>query len=90
MVGVVCLLDVPTLTAELEEVIVTAQKKSQDVQDVAGSVGTVLEDVLNEVLDGGVHATALWGRSASLYVENLLTTARHPVRISVVGTWISA
>ena len=66
----VCLLGTPTLTAELEEVIVTAQKKSQDVQDVAGSVGTVLEDNLDEILGGAAHATALSGRSPSLYVES--------------------
>ena len=58
------------LTAELEEVIVTAQKKSQDIQDVAGSVGTLLDDVFNELMSGGAHATALSGRVASLLVES--------------------
>ena len=57
-------------TAALEEVFVTAQKKVENLQDVALSIGTFDEESLRETLAGGADVLALANRIPSLYLES--------------------
>jgi iron complex outermembrane recepter protein len=54
----------------LEEVIVTAQKRSQNIQDVPISIGTMNEDNFNATVSAGADVLALSARLPSLYVES--------------------
>jgi len=54
----------------LEEIIVTATKRSENVQEVPVSVGTIGGEKLDAVLSGGVEILALSGRVPSLYAES--------------------
>jgi iron complex outermembrane receptor protein len=56
--------------AQLEEVVVTAQKREQALIDVPLSVGTLSEENLDIILSSGVDVLALTGRVPSLYVES--------------------
>lgn len=53
----------------LEEIIVTAQKREQDIQDVPISVATLSDENLNAIMGSGVDVLALTARLPSLYVE---------------------
>ena len=57
-------------SAVLEEVFVTAQKKVQNLQDVALSIGTLDEESLQETLAGGADVLALANRIPNLYLES--------------------
>ena len=54
----------------LEEVIVTAQKTEQNLQDVPMSVTAIDGDVMNEIRSGGADIRFLSGRVPSLIVES--------------------
>jgi len=57
-----------TLSYE-DEIVVTAQKRSQKLSDVPISVATVPTEKLDAILDGGADIRALAGRIPSVYVE---------------------
>jgi len=54
----------------LEEVIVTAQKREQNIRDVPVSVATMSEENLDVVMSAGVDVLSLAARVPSLYVES--------------------
>ena len=54
----------------LEEIIVTAQKRRQNLQDVPVSVATISGENLNSVLSGGTDILALSARVPSLYANS--------------------
>jgi iron complex outermembrane recepter protein len=54
----------------LEEVIVTAQKREQSLQDIPASVSAISGDFVNEVMMAGENIRALNGRVPSLVVES--------------------
>ena len=54
----------------LEEVIVTAQKREQDVQDVPSSVETLRDEDLDAITAAGADVRLLSARVPSLYVES--------------------
>jgi iron complex outermembrane recepter protein len=66
----ICLSSADIAAAELEEVIVTAQKRMQSQQDVPVSVTTLSEENMSAVTSGGASVIALAGRLPSLNVEN--------------------
>lgn len=53
----------------LEEIIVTAQKRAENIQDVPITISTLDDDYLKSILDGGADIRGLAGRVPSLYVE---------------------
>ena len=53
----------------LEEIIVTAQKREQNLQDVPISIATISEERLDAMLDGGADIRVLAARIPSLYAE---------------------
>jgi len=54
----------------LEEIVVTAQKREENVKDVPVAVTTVNEEVLNVITGGGADVKALSGRVPSLMIES--------------------
>ncbi len=54
----------------LEEIIVTAQKREQSLQDVPASVSAITGDAVNDYLGSGENIRALAGRVPSLQVES--------------------
>lgn len=52
-----------------DEIVVTAQKRTQNIKDVPISVATVSSEKLEAILDGGADIRALAGRIPSVYVE---------------------
>lgn len=54
----------------LEEIIVTAQKRQQNLQDVPVSVATMNSENLNSILSGGTDILAISARVPSLYVNS--------------------
>ena len=54
----------------LEEIVVTAQKKPQALQDVPISVATLSEDYLDAIFSGGEDVLALANRVPGLYAES--------------------
>jgi iron complex outermembrane recepter protein len=54
----------------LEEVIVTAQKREQNIQDVPISIGTMNEENFNATVSAGGDILALSARLPSLYIES--------------------
>ena len=56
--------------AELEEVIVTAQKREQNIQDVPISVTALSGDYMDSVRSGGKDIRILSGKAPSLIVES--------------------
>lgn len=55
---------------QLEEITVTAQKRSQDIREIPFGISTLDDEKLEEILAGGVDVLALASRSPSLYVES--------------------
>jgi iron complex outermembrane receptor protein len=53
-----------------DEVIVTAQKREQSLQDVPSSVAVLADEVLDTITSGGEDILALSGRVPSLYAES--------------------
>jgi len=64
-----CVLALPAQAAVLEEIVVTAQKRAQNIQDVPISVATLSEENFNVIMGSGVDVLALTARVPSLYVE---------------------
>lgn len=63
----------PTANAaeyEIEEVIVTAQKREQSLKDVPGSVTAIPADKIDDILSSGENIRALSARAPSLNVES--------------------
>ena len=58
-----------TAVTVLEEVIVTAQKREQNLQDVPISVATLSDENLNTILSGGTDILAVSARIPSLYAN---------------------
>jgi iron complex outermembrane receptor protein len=54
----------------LEEIVVTAQKRAENVQDVPAAVTTVSDAALDVVTAGGADVKALSGRVPSLVIES--------------------
>ena len=54
----------------LDEIIVTAQKRSENLQDVPISISTLSEESLNNILQGGEDIRALATRVPGLYAES--------------------
>ena len=54
----------------LEEVLVTAQKRQQSLQDVPSSVATLQDEKLDVLKSGGADVRFLSSRVPSLYVES--------------------
>ncbi len=54
----------------LEEIIVTAQKREESLQDVPISVATTQGEALNAIFSGGEDILALSGRVPGLYAES--------------------
>jgi iron complex outermembrane receptor protein len=54
----------------LEEIIVTAQKREESLQDVPISVATTSGEKLNAMFSGGEDVLALSGRVPGLYAES--------------------
>ncbi len=59
-----------SVQAELEEVIVTAQKREQNVKDVPSSVATLSDEKLDVINSGAQDIRLLSARVPSLYVES--------------------
>ena len=55
---------------QIEEVIVTAQKRDQNIQDIPFGISTLDEETFAESFAGGADALALASRLPSLYVES--------------------
>lgn len=55
---------------QLEEITVTAQKRTQDIQEIPFGIGTLDDEKIEEILAGGVDVLALASRLPSLYVES--------------------
>ncbi len=56
--------------AQNDEIIVTAQKREQSLQDVPSSVAVLSDEVLDTITSGGEDILALSGRVPSLYAES--------------------
>lgn len=54
----------------LEEIVVTAQKREQSIQDVPMSVATISGENIDAITSGSGSVTALVGRVGSLFIEN--------------------
>lgn len=59
-----------SVSQEIEEVIVTAQKKSQDIREIPFGINTIDDETFAEIFTGGAHVLALASRVPSLYVES--------------------
>lgn len=57
-------------TQQLEEITVTAQKRTQDIQEIPFGISMFDDEDFQEILAGGVDVRALAARSPSLYVES--------------------
>lgn len=55
---------------QIEEVIVTAQKRDQNVQEIPFGISTMDEESFSEAVAGGADVLALASRLPSLYVES--------------------
>jgi iron complex outermembrane receptor protein len=55
---------------ELEQVVVTAQKREQDLQKVPSSVAAVSDEKLDVMTSGGLDVRLLSARVPSLYIES--------------------
>lgn len=54
----------------LEEIVVTAKKRAQPIQDVGMSVGVMLDEDIDQALQGGIDVLGLASRLPSLHVES--------------------
>ncbi|MEM9531714.1 MAG: TonB-dependent receptor [Pseudomonadota bacterium] len=69
--AVTAALGVTSVNAQvLEEIVVTAQKRSENLQDVPISIATLNNDTITTVLSGGADILALSARVPGLYVES--------------------
>ena len=59
-----------TQSTELEEIIVTANRRAENLQDVPVSAATLSTDDVQTILDGGGDVTALAARVPGLFVES--------------------
>lgn len=59
-----------TQAAAIEEVIVTAQKREQTLQDVPSAVSAISSDYVSDLLGAGENIRALAGRVPSLQIES--------------------
>jgi outer membrane receptor protein involved in Fe transport len=57
-------------SAQVETIIVTAERHAEDIQSVPQSVATLPEDQLNAIFNSGQDIRALSGRVPSLYAES--------------------
>lgn len=57
-------------TGALEEIIVTAQKRQQSLQDIPAAVSAISGDTVREFLSAGENVRALSGRVPSLQIES--------------------
>ena len=57
-------------TVEVEEIVVTAQRRSESLQDVPLSVATINDETLAAITSGGADVRALAGRVPSLNIES--------------------
>lgn len=64
------LLCTPTFPQTLEEIVVTAKKRDQSIQDVGMSVGVMLEEDINQALQGGIDVLGLANRLPNLHIES--------------------
>lgn len=55
---------------QIEEITVTAQKRSQDIREIPFGIDMLDDQEFREVLAGGADVLAFAGRSPSLYVES--------------------
>ena len=62
--------EAPAGTAVLETVYVTAQRRTEDVQDVPVSITTLSDEKLNVIASGGEDVRFLSGRIPSLLIES--------------------
>ncbi len=61
----------PQVSAQqIEEITVTAQKRTQDIQEIPFGISALDDEELGEILAGGADVLALASRSPSLYVES--------------------
>ena len=68
-----CLLAIPSVYAQdnlIEEIIVTAQKREESIQDVPISISSLSGDRLNARFAGGADILALAGAAPGLHVES--------------------
>ncbi|MCY3884276.1 MAG: TonB-dependent receptor [Gammaproteobacteria bacterium] len=54
----------------LEEIVVTAKKRTQSIQDVGMSVGVMLDEDIDQALQGGIDVLGLANRLPSLHIES--------------------
>lgn len=54
----------------LEEIVVTAKKRAQPIQDVGMSIGVMLDEDIDQALQGGIDVLGLASRLPSLHVES--------------------
>ncbi len=66
----IVILAVGTAAQELDEIVVTAQKRSQPIQDVGMSVGVMSGEDVEQVLRGGLDVLGMASRLPSLHVES--------------------
>ena len=59
-----------TLAQVLEEIVVTAKKRVQPIQDVGMSVGVMLDEDIDQALQGGIDVLGLANRLPSLHIES--------------------
>ncbi len=55
---------------QLEEITVTAQKRTQDIREIPFGIGLLDDETFEEIVSGGADLLALAARSPSLYVES--------------------
>ena len=59
-----------TFPQALEEIVVTAKKRDQSIQDVGMSVGVMLDEDIEQALLGGIDVLGLANRLPSLHIES--------------------
>lgn len=59
-----------TCPQTLEEIVVTAKKRNQSIQDVGMSVGVMLDEDIDQALQGGNDVLGLANRLPSLHIES--------------------
>ena len=69
-IGLLSMACAGALSAQIEEVVVTAQKKTQDAQDIPFGISVMNDEKINEIFAGGADVLALAAQLPSLYVES--------------------
>ena len=62
----------------LDVIVVTANRREENLQDVAVSAATISADAAKTIFDAGADITALAGRVPGLFVDCLLYTSPSP------------